>query len=122
MKKSLTLMILTMLFVIGLSGCETFDRYNPLASKTGVYGVMKEEAKRDSKAPKDVEHYVYDLKGYDKDLNEIALGFTSGVKHPVGTYIKAVKKGSDTRMHDIKVIKKEDIPESILKKLNENQK
>ncbi|WP_272514356.1 hypothetical protein [Bacillus cereus] len=37
---------------------------------------------------------------------------------PIGTYIKAVKKESDTRMNDISVIKKEEIPENILKKLN----
>ncbi len=30
-----------------------------------------------------------------------------------------MKKGSHTRMHDISVIKKEEIPENILKKLNE---
>ena len=115
-------MIFIMLFVIGLSGCETFDRYNPFASKADVYGVTTEEAKRDSKVPRDMDLYSYDLKGYDKDLKEIELGFGSGVKHPVGTYIKAVKKGSDTRMHDVKIVKKEEVPENILKKLNENQK
>ncbi len=35
-------------------------------------------------------------------------------------FLSLIKKESDTRMHDISVIKKEDTPENILKKLNEN--
>ncbi|WP_459500774.1 YxeA family protein [Bacillus sp. C1] len=122
MKKRFSILMLVMLFSIGLAGCETWDRYSPFASKTDVYGVVKEEAKRDSQAPKDIEAYDYNLIGYDKDLNKIELGFGSGNKFPVGTYIKAVKKGSDTRMHDVTVIKKEDVPKNILKKLSENEK
>ncbi|MEK5246650.1 DUF1093 domain-containing protein [Bacillus sp. FSL R9-9530] len=102
---------------MGLAGCGQWDRYSPFASKTDVYGVVKEDAQRDSNAPENVEHYGYDLIGYDKDLNKIDLGFSSGQNFPIGTYIKAVKKGSDTRMHDVTVIKKEDIPENILKKI-----
>ncbi|MEV3215917.1 YxeA family protein [Paenibacillus larvae] len=123
MKKSLTFILLAAMFVIVLSGCsldENIDRYSPFASKTDVYGVVKGEPKLDSKAQENgVTSYSYDLVGYDKDLNKIDLGFGSKEKHPVGTYIKAVKKGSDTRMHDVAVVKKEDVPENILKKLDE---
>lgn len=118
MKKRFFIIMLAMLFSIGLVGCEQWDRYSPFASETDVYGVVKEEAKQDPTAPKDVIHYSYDLIGYDKDLNKVDLGFGSDNKYTMGTYIKAIKKGSDTRMHDISVIKKEEIPENILKKLN----
>ncbi|HDR4457128.1 DUF1093 domain-containing protein [Bacillus sp. CH_48] len=122
MKKRFCILILVMLSSIGLVGCEQWDRYSPFASETGVYGVVKEEAKRDSNAPKDVIKYSYDLLGYDEDLNKIELGFGSENKFPIGTYIKAVKRGSDTRMHDVSIIKKEDIPAHIIKKLNEQDK
>ncbi|WP_033707532.1 YxeA family protein [Bacillus mycoides] len=119
MKKRFFILMLAMLFSTGLVGCEQWDRYSPFASETDVYGVVKEEATQDPTAPKDVIHYSYDLIGYDEDLNKVDLGFGSDNKFPIGTYIKAMKKGSDTRMHDISVIKKEEIPENILKKLNE---
>ncbi|PFI79096.1 DUF1093 domain-containing protein [Bacillus cereus] len=129
MKRRFCILMLAMVFSMGLAGCgnsedvsNNLSRYNPFASKTDVYSVVKEEAKRDSTAPKDVEHYSYDLIGYDKDLNKIDVGFTSPTKHPIGTYIKATKKGSDTRMNDVTVIKKEDVPENIVNKLNEHQK
>lgn len=119
MKKRFFIIMLAMLFSIGLAGCEQWDRYSPFVSAIDVYGVVKEEAKKDPKAPKDIIHYSYDLIGYDENLNKIDLGFGSDNKFPIGTYIKAAKRGSDTRMHDISVIKKEEIPENILKKLNE---
>ncbi|KXY55076.1 hypothetical protein AT278_17905 [Bacillus cereus] len=123
MKKSFCLLILTVLFSIGLAGCEQWDRYSPFANKTDVYGIVKVEPSKDPIAKENGEDVnSYDLIGYDKDLNEIDLGFNSQKNFPIGTYIKAVKKGSDTRMHDVTEIKKEDIPESILKKLSENQK
>ncbi|MEV3587293.1 hypothetical protein ABNE08_21165 [Paenibacillus larvae] len=123
MKKSLTFILLAAMFVVVLSGCalgENIDRYNPLASKTDVYGVVKGEPKLDSVSQEVGETwYSYDLIGYDKYLNKIDLRFSSKEKHTVGTYIKAVKKGSDTRMHDVVVVKKKDVPENILKKLDE---
>lgn len=123
MKKSFCLLILTVLFSIGLAGCEQWDRYSPFANKTDVYGIVKVEPSKDPIAKENGEDVnSYDLIGYDKDLNKIDLGFNSQKNFPIGTYIKAVKKGSDTRMHDVTEIKKEDIPESVLKKLSENQK
>lgn len=123
MKKGVGLLILTVVFCMGLAGCEIWDRYSPFASKTDVYGVVTMEPTLDTKAKENgVVSYSYDLNGYDKDLNKVDLGFGSPTKHPIGTYIKAVKKGSDTRMHDIEVIKKEDVPENIVNKLNENPK
>ncbi|HHT7189190.1 DUF1093 domain-containing protein [Bacillus cereus group sp. Bc222] len=123
MKKGLCLLILTLVFSISLAGCETWDRYSPFASKTDVYGVVTTEPKIDAKAKENgVTSYSYDLIGYDKELNKVDLGFGSRTKHPIGTYIKAVKKGSDTRMHDIEVVKKEGIPENVVNKLNGSQK
>ncbi|PER95054.1 DUF1093 domain-containing protein [Bacillus cereus] len=130
MKKRFCILMLAMVFSMGLAGCgksedvsNNLSRYNPFASKTDVYGVVTTEPTIDSKAKENgVESYVYDLIGYDKDLNKIDLGFGSRTKHPIGTYIKAVKKGSDTRMHDPIVVKKEDVPKNIVNKLNEHQK
>ncbi|QEL82794.1 DUF1093 domain-containing protein (plasmid) [Bacillus sp. JAS24-2] len=123
MKRSFFILMLAMVFSMGLAGCEQWDRYSPVASKTDVYGMVTTEPKMDANGK---EHgftsYDYDLIGYDKDLNKVDLGFGSPTLHPIGTYIKAVKKGSDTRMHDIKVVKKEDVPKNIVNKLNESQK
>jgi len=123
MKKRFCILFMAMVFSIGLVGCEQWDRYSPFASKTDIYGMVTTEPELDSKAKENnVVAYDYNLNGYDKDLNKVDLGFGSPVKHPIGTYIKAVKKGSDTRMHDVKVIKKEDVPKNIVNKLNESQK
>ncbi|MCC2248948.1 hypothetical protein JUJ52_03115 [Virgibacillus sp. AGTR] len=130
MKKRFCILILAIVFSIGLAGCEksealssNLSRYNPFASKTDVYGVVTVEPTKDSIAKEHGDDVnSYDLIGYDKDLNEIDLSFNSKNKHPIGTYIKAIKKGSDTRMHDVTVVKKEDVPENIVNKLNEHQK
>ncbi|QEL82877.1 DUF1093 domain-containing protein (plasmid) [Bacillus sp. JAS24-2] len=130
MKKFFCILMLAVIFSIGLAGCGNSDdvssnlsRYNPFASKTDVYGVVTAEPKIDSTGKEyGVEAYSYDLIGYDKDLNKIDLGFNSRSKYPIGTYIKATKKGSDTRMNDVTVVKKKDVPENIVKKLNDNQK
>ncbi|ENL4422383.1 DUF1093 domain-containing protein [Bacillus thuringiensis] len=120
--------MLAMVFSMGLAGCgksedvsNNLSRYNPFASKTDVYGVVTAEPTKDSKAKENgVDMNSYDLIGYDKDLNKIDLSFNSKDKYPLGTYIKATKKGSDTRMNDVTVIKKEDVPENIVNKLNEH--
>ncbi|MEN3133244.1 hypothetical protein ABDI49_21705 [Bacillus cereus] len=126
MKKRFCILMLVMLFSIGLGGCEGtkyLDRYNPFASKTDVYGVVMADPVINAKAKEnDVVSYDYNLKGYDKDLNQIDMYVSSPTKHPIGTYFKAIKKGDDPRMWDETVVKKEDIPANILNKLNESQK
>lgn len=130
MKRRFCILMLAMVFSMGLAGCgksedvsNNLSRYNPFASKTDVYGVVTAEPTKDSKAKENgVDMNSYDLIGYDKDLNKIDLSFNSKDKYPLGTYIKATKKGSDTRMNDVTVIKKEDVPENIVNKLNEHQK
>ncbi|PES71919.1 hypothetical protein CN507_07510 [Bacillus cereus] len=130
MKRRFYILMLAMIFSMGLAGCgnsedvsNNLSRYNPFASKTDVYGVVTAEPTKDSKAKENgVDVNSYNLIGYDKDLNKIDLSFNSKDKYPLGTYIKATKKGSDTRMNDVTVIKKEDVPENIVNKLNEHQK
>lgn len=131
MKKRFGILVaLALVFSIGLAGCgnsedvsNNLSRYNPFANKTDVYGMVIAEPTIDAKAKENGDtSYTYDLNGYDKDLNKVDLGFGSPTKHPIGTYIKATKKGSDTRMNDVKVVKKEDVPENIVNKLNANQK
>lgn len=130
MKRRFCILMLAMVFSMGLVGCgksedvsNNLSRYNPFASKTDVYGVVTAEPTKDSKAKENgVDMNSYDLIGYDKDLNKIDLSFNSKDKYPLGTYIKATKKGSDTRMNDVTVVKKEDVPENIVNKLNVNQK
>lgn len=115
MKKLIPILMAILIVPMVLTGCN--DRYNPFASKTYYYVIIKGEgtSQKDDNG-KVMESREYELPAYDKEGKEKVITFTGMQQLREGAFLKLTLKGESVKTYE--EVQKEDIPKAAAEKLD----